>query len=238
MRNERFKTLVFETLNNFSENVKDLQENWSNTFKVIASSEDIDRSGEIIKVNGWDDANYRKNPVILANHSYKIQDIVWKMTKIYKEWKNLIVEWIFTEKTEMGKTCKDLYDAWFLKTVSVWFLVKKRYEENRKIIEEAELLEISFVSVPCNPNAVSLDKKILEKWLELWILKEEKTENTDLISEIKFLKEKVENLEKEILENKEILETLALGKKQEEKKEINIGFLAEDIVKNLKLHNL
>jgi hypothetical protein len=36
-------------------------------------------------------------------------------------------------------------------------------EENRKIIEKAELLEVSFVAIPCNPNAVSLDKKILEK---------------------------------------------------------------------------
>lgn len=251
MRNERFKTLVFETLNNFSENVKDLQENWSNTFKVIASSEDIDRSGEIIKVNGWDDQNYKKNPVILSNHSYKVQDIVWKMTKIYKEWKNLIVEWIFTEKTEMWKTCKDLYNAWFLKTVSVWFLVKKRHEENRKIIEEAELLEISFVAVPCNPNAVSLDKKVLEKWLELWILKEISDltnfwplseKELEIVSKfndkIEKLEKRISNLENEISENKKIFETLALGKKQEEEKEINIGFLAEDIVKNLKLHNL
>jgi hypothetical protein len=33
----------------------------------------------------------------------------------------------------------------------------KRNEADYKIIEKAELLEVSFVAVPCNPNAVSLD---------------------------------------------------------------------------------
>lgn len=247
MRNEGLKKLVFETLKNFSENIKS-EENKENHFKVIASSEDIDRSWEVIKIDWWDDENYKKNPVILANHSYTIQNIVWKMTKIYKEWKNLIVEWVFTEDTEMWRTCKVLYNTGFLKTVSVGFLVKKRHEANYKIIEEAELLEISFVAVPCNPNAVSLDKKVLEKWLELWILKEISDltnfwplseKELEIVSKfndkIEKLEKRISNLENEISENKKIFETLALGKKQEE---INIGFLAEDIVKNLKLHNL
>lgn len=230
MRNENFKNLIFETLKNFSEEIKELEKNKENYFKVIASSEDLDRSGEIIKLDGWDDSNYIKNPVILANHSYKVEDIVWKMTKIYKEGKNLIVEWVFTEKTEMWKMCKELYNAWFLKTVSVWFIVKQRHEENRKIIEKAELLEVSFVAIPCNPNAVSLDKKILEKWFKLGIL--EKEEENDLASEIKFLKEKVEKLEKEISENKKIFETLCLEIWQEEK--INFSEIAKTLQKNIK----
>lgn len=230
MRNENFKNLIFETLKNFSEEIKELEKNKENYFKVIASSEDLDRSGEIIKLDGWDDSNYIKNPVILANHSYKVEDIVWKMTKIYKEGKNLIVEWVFTEKTEMWKMCKELYNAWFLKTVSVWFIVKQRHEENRKIIEKAELLEVSFVAIPCNPNAVSLDKKILEKWFELGIL--EKQEENDLASEIKFLKEKVEKLEKEISENKKIFETLCLEIQPEEK--IDFSEITKTLQKNIK----
>lgn len=230
MRNENFKNLIFETLKNFSEEIKELEKNKENYFKVIASSEDLDRSWEIIKLDGWDDSNYIKNPVILANHSYKVEDIVWKMTKIYKEGKNLIVEWVFTEKTEMWKMCKELYNAWFLKTVSVWFIVKQRHEENRKIIEKAELLEVSFVAIPCNPKAVSLDKKILEKWFKLGIL--EKEEENDLASEIKFLKEKVEKLEKEISENKKIFETLCLEIWQEEK--IDFSEIAKTLQKNIK----
>lgn len=236
MRDKNIQILILNTLKNFSEEIKWLEENKDNIFKVIASSEDIDRSWEIIKVNGWDDQNYKKNPVILSNHNYKIQDIVWKMTKIYKEWKKLIVEWIFTEKTEMWKMCKELYNTWFLKTVSVWFLPKKRDEENKNIIEEAELLEISFVAVPCNPNAVSLDKKILEKWFELWILKEIWEEKQNYFLEIN---KKIEKLEKKInfleelqKENKKIFETLILidEKNQEE---INISKIAKKITKNI-----
>ena len=231
--NDNIKILVFEALAKAFEEVKDLKDGVNNSFKVIASSEDIDRSWEIIKVDGWDDSNYKKNPVILSNHSYRVEDIVWKMTKIYKEWKNLIVEWIFTEKTEMWKICKDLYNAWFLKTVSVWFIVKKRLDEDRAIIEKAELLEVSFVAVPCNPNAVSLDKKILEKWFELGILKKEKEIN--LKEEIKNLSLRIEKLEKQNSENQKIFESLTKGKflQKEKQEEMNISEIAENITKNI-----
>ena len=231
--NDNIKILVFEALAKAFKEVKDLKDGVNNSFKVVASSEDIDRSWEIIKVDGWDDSNYKKNPVILSNHSYRVEDIVWKMTKIYKEWKNLIVEWIFTEKTEMWKICKDLYNAWFLKTVSVWFIVKKRLDEDRTIIEKAELLEVSFVAVPCNPNAVSLDKKILEKWFELGILKKEKEIN--LKEEIKNLSLRIEKLEKQNSENQKIFESLTKGKflQKEKQEEMNISEIAESITKNI-----
>lgn len=237
MRNENLKNLIFETLKKFSEEIKWLDENKDNYFKVIASSEDLDRSGEIIKLDGWDATNYQKNPVILANHSYRVEDIVWKMTKIYKEGKNLIVEWIFTEKTEMWKMCKELYNAGFLKTVSVGFIVKQRREEDKKIIEKAELLEVSFVAVPCNPNAVSLDKKILEKWFELGILKKEVSDLSEfweLSEKIEGLEKRIETLEKAQNENQKVFDTLALWKEEKQEKEINVLELAENIVKNIK----
>ncbi|RKW24868.1 hypothetical protein D8B46_00605 [Candidatus Gracilibacteria bacterium] len=231
--NDNIKILVFEALAKAFEEVKDLKDGVNNSFKVVASSEDIDRSGEIIKVDGWDDSNYKKNPVILSNHSYRVEDIVGKMTKIYKEGKNLIVEGIFTEKTEMGKICKDLYNAGFLKTVSVGFIVKKRLDEDRTIIEKAELLEVSFVAVPCNPNAVSLDKKILEKGFELGILKKEKEIN--LKEEIKNLSLRIEKLEKQNSENQKIFESLTKGKflQKEKQEEMNISEIAENITKNI-----
>lgn len=44
-----------------------------------------------------------------------------------------------------------------LKAVSVGFIVKERDPANFSIITQAELLEVSFVAVPANPNAISLD---------------------------------------------------------------------------------
>ena len=60
-----------------------------------------------------------------------------------------------------------------IKSVSVWFIPKSRDKNNAKIITEAELLELSFVAVPCNPNALSLDQKSLLE--EFWLLKEKET---------------------------------------------------------------
>ena len=51
-------------------------EEWA--FDVVASTEDQDRDGETVKVNGWDTTNWLKNPVVLANHTYKIENIVGK----------------------------------------------------------------------------------------------------------------------------------------------------------------
>ncbi len=140
------------------------------TFKVVASTEDSDRSWEIIKANGWDYSNFMKNPVIIANHVYKIENIVGKATDIYVKDNQLIIEWVFSEANPLGKLLGDLYEEWMVKTVSVWFIPKGRDEGNKRIITNAELLELSFVAVPCNPNALSLDqKKLLE---ENWMIEE------------------------------------------------------------------
>ena len=143
------------------------------TFKVVASTEDSDRSWEIIKANGWDYTNFMKNPVIIANHVYKIENIVGKATSIYVKDNQLIIEWVFSESNPLGKLLADLYEEWMVKTVSVWFIPKSRDESNKRIITNAELLELSFVAVPCNPNALSLDQKSLLE--EFWLLKEKET---------------------------------------------------------------
>ena len=143
------------------------------TFKVVASTEDSDRSWEIIKASGWDYTNFMKNPVIIANHVYKIENIVGKATSIYVKDNQLIIEWVFSESNPLGKLLADLYEEWMVKTVSVWFIPKSRDEGNKRIITNAELLELSFVAVPCNPNALSLDQKSLLE--EFWLLKEKET---------------------------------------------------------------
>ena len=141
------------------------------TFKVVASTEDSDRSWEIIKASGWDYTNFMKNPVIIANHVYKIENIVGKATSIYVKDNQLIIEWVFSESNPLWKLLADLYEEWMVKTVSVWFIPKSRDESNKRIITSAELLELSFVAVPCNPNALSLDQKQLLQ--SFWLIKKD-----------------------------------------------------------------
>src|ERR1700722_19538295 len=40
------------------------------TFDVIISTEDLDRSGEIVRQDGWEMTNYKNNPIVLFAHDY------------------------------------------------------------------------------------------------------------------------------------------------------------------------
>ena len=84
---------------------------------------------------------------------------------------------MFSKSNPLGVLLADLYDEGMVKTVSVGFIPKQRQEDNRRIITSAELLELSFVAVPCNPNALSLDQKqLMKKGIEAGIIQEEKSE--------------------------------------------------------------
>lgn len=142
-------------------------------FDVIATTEDPDRDNEVIKVNWWDTKNWEKNPVILANHDYTIQSIIGKWFSFYtKDWQKRL-KWMFSKINPLWKLAKELYDEWMLKAVSVWFIPKKFDDNDPKIIEEAELLEVSFVAVWANANAVSVDEKLYNEALEKGFIKEE-----------------------------------------------------------------
>ena len=165
-------------------------------FRVVASTEDSDRSWEIIKADWWDYKNFMKNPVIIANHVYKIENIVGKATSIYVMDNQLIIEWVFSEANPLWKLLADLYDEWMVKTVSVWFIPKARDESNKRIITNAELLELSFVAVPCNPNALSLDQKQLleENWMIEEVNEEKEISNKEILSTLNDIKSLLEIL--------------------------------------------
>ena len=179
------------------------EENSDRKFRVVASTEDTDRSWEVIKLSAWDWENYMKNPVIIANHDYQIENIVGKATKIWVEDGKLIIEGVFSKSNPLGVLLADLYDEGMVKTVSVGFIPKQRQEDNRRIITSAELLELSFVAVPCNPNALSLDQKqLMQKGIEAGILQEEKSELEAFKAEILGEVAEVKNLLKALLDGK------------------------------------
>jgi len=155
----------------------DIKELWENgSFKVVASDETVDRAGEVIKVSWWELDNFMKNPVIIANHMYKVENIIWKATNVYTEDYKLVVEWVFAT-TDLAQDVRKLYDGWFIKTVSVWFIPLERDQSQPNIITRAELLEVSFVPVPCNPNALSLGKEVVDDLIAKGLLiKEEVNE--------------------------------------------------------------
>lgn len=183
--------------------IKELSENWS--FKVVASDETVDRAWEVIKVAWRELNNYMKNPIILFWHKYStLTDIVGKATAVYTEGTSLIVEWVFAS-TEPAQMLRQLYDDGIIKTVSVGFIPKERDPEDRKIITRAELLELSFVPVPCNPNALSLWKEIMEDLVSKWILVKE-NEEAPVEEEATTEEVEGENVEGEVVEGEEVVE--------------------------------
>ena len=202
----KFLALGEEQANSIKSQISSLEvkgEDSDRKFRVVASTEDTDRSWEIIKVAGWDWENYMKNPVIIANHDYQIENIVGKATKIWVEDGKLVIEGVFSKSNPLGVLLADLYDEGMVKTVSVGFIPKQRQEDNRRIITSAELLELSFVAVPCNPNALSLDQKqLMKKGIEAGILQEEISELEAFKAEILGEVAEVKNLLKALLDGK------------------------------------
>ena len=190
-------------------------------FDVVATTEDTDRDNEVIKVNGWDTKNWEKNPVILANHSYTIENIIWKGIKFYTSNGVKRMKWVFSKSNPLWILARNLYNEGMLKTVSVWFIPTKRNEQDYKIIEKAELLEVSFVAVPCNPNAISLDWKLYEEAIAKGFIKEVSEEiieekQEEVIEEV-IEKTELEIVREELAEIKNILKTLADNKVEGEK---------------------
>lgn len=196
------------------------------TFDVIATTQDTDRDNEVIKINAWDIKNWEKNPVILANHNYTIESIIWKGVKFYTSNGVKRMKWVFSKSNPLWVLARNLYNEWMLKTVSVGFIPLKRNDNDYKIIEKAELLEVSFVAVPCNPNAVSLDGKLYQEAIQKWLLIEEVGELKqytlqDIYEDIKEIKsfiksladdkvtqEELDKKQQEALEKKEVLQAI------------------------------
>jgi HK97 family phage prohead protease len=132
------------------------------TFEVIATSEDIDRHGETIRIDGWDIENYLKNPIILFGHSYdELEDVVGRATDIRFDGTKMIIKGIFAsaEANPKAQQLRKLYDEGIIKTVSVGFIPLERDQYNASVITKAELLELSFVPVPANPEALDIMKR-------------------------------------------------------------------------------
>ena len=223
-----YQEISEEQAKTISEQIQTLSYKDSNTekrFRVVASTEDTDRSGEVIKVHWRDWKNFMKNPVIIANHVYKIENIVGKATDISVKDNQLVIEGVFSQANPLWKLLSDLYEEWMVKTVSVWFIPTKRQADNAKIITNAELLELSFVAVPCNPNALSLDQKQLLE--ENWMLEEKEeneTDNTESIQSTVHISE-ISQLVSWINEIKLLLQTLVDGKT---KGQDNANFVAKE----------
>lgn len=129
------------------------QEDGSVMVRGMASTADFDRAGDSIISDAWTKGglgNFEKNPIILFNHDY--DKPIGRATKVTPTADGLHMEAKISKYAE----CANLIKDGVLGAFSVGFKVKDAdylKETDGLQIKDAELFEVSVVSVPCNQAA-------------------------------------------------------------------------------------
>ena len=147
-------------------------------FEFIASTEAVDRDGEVLKVSGWE---WRKMPKLLYGHSSQsVDNILGKVETLDKEGTTLSgVASINDAASPMHRAAGILVRSGDLDTLSVGFeplawtdadgSIHERksgepwpYPEKDRVYTRQELLELSLVGVESNYEAVVTGMKALQ----------------------------------------------------------------------------
>lgn len=158
------------------------------TVEFIISDNTTDRYGDIVNQD-WDLKNYWNNPVLLWGHDpSQIDNVLGKCLEINTQEED--DRMLTTAKFQLAEagtskgvdTVFKLIQQGILRTVSVGFIsheiaqAENQKGETQNILKGNELLEVSVVPIPANPNAIALsyedgslndkDIKFMEKSLE------------------------------------------------------------------------
>ena len=129
-------------------------EDGSVMIRGMASTHDFDRAGDSISVDAWTKGglkNFEKNPIILFNHDYNRP--IGRATGLKTTENGLELT---AKISKAAKDVTELVKDGVLGAFSVGFRVKDAdyLEETDGLkIKDAELFEVSVVSVPCNQSA-------------------------------------------------------------------------------------
>ena len=134
----------------------DEEDDGSIKIRGYASTNDTDRAGDVVESSAWQKSggldNYKNNPILLFNHNYDTP--IGKATSLAVTEKGLQIE---------GKISKsaghiaEMVKEGILSAFSVGFRVKDADwidETEGYRIKDAELFEVSVVSVPANQGAI------------------------------------------------------------------------------------
>lgn len=174
-----------------------------------ASTSGTDRAGDVILPSAWTTGgldNFKNNPIILFNHNYSKP--IGRAVELEVDTRGLKIT------CEISPSAGEVYGLikdGVLTTFSVGFMVKEAdYSETTDgyIIKNAELLEVSVVSVPCNQEALFSISKSL-KPDELKEFKQEIIKgNTPIADEPKELVE-ISTISENILMDEETFKAIA-----------------------------
>lgn len=136
--------------------------------ECVVSDETVDRYGDIIRAEGWQLADYQRNPIVLFAH-----DSAWPVgvaPRVWREGPKLMarIKLAAQGTSELIDALRSLVAQKIIRAVSVGFRPTKepqllRDAEQRPTGYEfigQELLEISLVAVGANPHALAVAKSM------------------------------------------------------------------------------
>ena len=144
-------TKIFNLTSTFK---SDVSEDGQIRIRGMASTADFDRAGDSISAEAWNKGgldNFSNNPIILFNHDYNRP--IGRATKVTSVDGGLHLE---ARISNAAKDVAELVKDGVLGAFSVGFRVKDAdyvKETDGLLIKDAELFEVSVVSVPCNQAA-------------------------------------------------------------------------------------
>ena len=158
------------------------QDDGSVMIRGFASTADFDRAGDSISAEAWQKGglkNFEKNPIILFNHDY--DKPIGRATGLKAGPDGLELECKISKSAPANVA--ELVKDGVLGAFSVGFRVKDAdyiKETDGLMIKDAELFEVSVVSVPCNQSATFSLAKSFDSTAEYEEFKKTFTNRVDL----------------------------------------------------------
>jgi HK97 family phage prohead protease len=147
--------------------VRAVEENGKRRMRFVASDESVDRYGDIIRAAGWQLENFRKNPVLLFGHNSR-EPAIGGVPAIGVEGTQLMADVEFDTNPDnvTANVVWGLLQQGYMRAVSVGFvptgkinsLVDDHGNWTGYEFTSQELLELSVVPVPANPQALAVAK--------------------------------------------------------------------------------
>lgn len=143
-------------------------------FIFTLSDHSLNSQGCWVLTSGIDLSRYVKNPIVLFNHK-RANDTHWsaknedapltigRCSRVWVDGEKLMGEIEFDEKDGFAVKIKDKVEGGFLNSVSIGFRIIELSEaalliksgQRNPTITKAELMEVSIVDLPANPNATN-----------------------------------------------------------------------------------
>ena len=179
---------------------------------AVVSNEKKDRDGDVIRAEGWNLNNFMKHPVLLVNHDYysiRSQIGEWESMEIkgnkmsgvarfYIGKGNADADWAF----ELAKEKALAFSVGFIPDMekAAPLNVEDKFGVNGMEFKGQELLEVSAVTIPSNPDALQRIVKTPTLNPVLRELAQERLDDTDFEPESRVSETLIDLIAEKVLE--------------------------------------